>query len=1362
MFPRLCFIILFLVSSQVSYARQFNYRFNSIGIGQGLSSNQMNCIYKDKMGFMWFGTMNGLNRYDGYSCKVFHHNAADSLSITDEYIIAISPAPGEKLFVQTRNGNNFYDPRTETFTNASSWLYQRGMPTFGVLFIAEAGGDYWFAHADSGLYRVNRQGSSRKIKLHHPGKIADMRTDAGGRLVLLYDNGSIEKIDPATARITYRSTAVRDLLGGKTVALSLFNDAQDGIWVYSAGTGVTYLNPATGALRQLSKKNNILNNDLVRTISQYNDSLIWIGTDHGGINIINKKDFSSTFITHRDDDKSSLGENAVYCLYKDDVGIMWAGTFKTGISYYAESLARFRHFHRKQPGVNGPEYDDVNCFTEDKKGNLWIGTNGGGLMYYDRGENRFTSYRHQQDNDNSISTDVVVSLYLDRQDKLWIGYFYGGMDCYENGKFTHYRHNDADPHSLADNSVWEIYEDSQHNLWVGTLGGGLDRFDREKKVFYHNKVDMPNSIHSDFISALAEDRGGNLWIGTAYGIDLFDKAKGSFIHFLSSTHKLSNDNVNAMLRDSRGLMWIGTREGLCVFDEQSQTFKAFKVADGLPDNAIFSIVEDKEHCLWVCTANGLSKISVQNHQNNITVSCRNFDEADGLQGNVFNDNAGFRTASGELVFGGANGFNLFNPATIGCNNTPPAIVFTGLQVFNKAVGINQKTGKRIILKEAIATTKQIVLKYNQNDFSVDFAALSYINTGKNKYAYRLEGFNKDWLFSDATTRRATYTNLDPGTYVLHVKAANEDGVWNNEGIRLQITILPPFWKTPLAYLCYIVFAVVVLFIARRLTIRRAHARFALAQERLEAQRLHDLDLMKIKFFTNVSHEFRTPLSLILTPLEKFIKNAGSEEERAQLELIHRNGRRVLNLVNQLMDFRKMEVNELKLNPVPDDIIRFIEEVSYSFSDLAEKKNIRFSYNSISQRLYTPFDHDKIERILFNLLSNAFKFTPENGQVSVEVDASIRGAEAVLEIKVQDTGIGIPEDKLDRIFERFFQSEIPGTLVNQGSGIGLAITREFIKMHNGLIKVESEVDKGSCFTILIPFRIMEDTQSAIAPAAAERVLEKDRNIFSTAVAEDKATGTKPVILIVEDNEDFRFYLKDNLKEFFEIAEAADGKNGWQKTLAVHPDLVVSDVSMPVMDGIELCHKIKADQRTRHIPVILLTALVSEENQLKALETGATDYLVKPFNFEIMLSRIRNILTQQKALKKTFARQVDIKTHPLKIESVDDKFIHQVITVVEKNLSNADFSVEDLSREMCMSRVSVYKKLFALTGKTPGEFIRSTRLRRAAELLEKTKMTVAEVAYEVGYNNPKYFTRYFKEMFHMLPSVFAAEKRKEASL
>jgi signal transduction histidine kinase/ligand-binding sensor domain-containing protein/DNA-binding response OmpR family regulator len=1363
MLKKLLLIPLLLLVNYV-YAQQPSYQFSFLNVNNGLSNNQVNCIYKDVKGFMWFGTMNGLNRYDGYSFKIFRHNAADPGTLIDDYITGIYPAPDDRLYIKTRNGDNIYDPVSEQFLDAVSWLRKKGLPGYGMKAITQTGRTWWIAYADSGLYKIDSTGRGTKILLpRKASSIADLKKDKQNRLVILYLDGEIEKLEVASNKIVYRSSLIRPFFEKPPASLKIFLDAQDDMWIYMPENdfGALYLNPSGGTVKQLSSRTGTLNNDIVNSIVQDDKNIIWIGTDHGGINLVNKDDnFSVRFLQNKEGDPKSIAENAIYALYKDDFGIVWCGTYKRGISYFTENMLKFPLYKHSHTDSRSLSYNDVNCFAEDKEGNIWIGTNGGGLIYFDRGNQTFTRFQHNPADDNTISKDVIVSLYVDGHNNLWIGYYFGGMDCYTKGRFTHYRHDEKQPNSLANKSVWKIYRDKRNNFWVGTLGGGLDRFDPGNGIFYHNNVSQPASVHSNFITDFAEDGKGNLWVATAYGIDVLDNSKGIFVHYLTSTHQLSNDNVSSLLHDRNGRMWAGTRAGLNLFDEKTQQFKSFGIEDGLPDKNIISLLEDNDGYLWASTSNGLSRISIKDGPEGISISCRNYDDKDGLQGKAFNVNAACKLRSGELVFGGADGFNLFSPSSLPQNENPPAIVFTGLQLFNRNVEVNEKVHNRVLLPGALSEISEIVLKYDENDFSVDFAALNFINTEKNKYAYKLSGFNDEWLNADGNTRRITYTNINPGTYTLLLKAANEDGVWNEEGISLRIRITPPFWKTPLAYIAYVLGIIALLLLLRRMVIRRAHARFTLQQERKEAQRMHELDMMKIRLFTNVSHEFRTPVSLILAPMEEIIRRAGDHEDKSKLQLIYRNAKRLLNLVNQLMDFRKMEMHELRLEPAWGDIAAFIKEVAYSFTDLAERKQVSFSYKSNCTQLYTYFDNDKIERILFNLLSNAFKFTPRDGAIQVDVNATTADSKIWLEIKVNDTGIGIPPERHEKVFEQFFQSEMPGGYVTKGSGIGLAITKEFVKLNNGTITVQSEVNKGSCFTVKMPFEVCEQVESATvpeqtpaAPAPKPNPPAKSRQ----APAKVGEPGTeKQTILLIEDSDDFRFYLKENLKDYYNIIEAADGGAGWQKTLSGHPDLVVSDINMPVLDGLELCRKIKHDNRTRQIPVILLTAMGEEEEQVRGLESGASDYLVKPFNFEIMLSRIRNLLARQAPAKHVVAL-TGIPDMQM-VSSPNEKFLARALEIVEKNLSNAGFSVEELSRELCMNRVSLYRRIFSLTGQTPVEFIRMVRIKRAAQLLSKTEMNVTEVAYEVGFNNPKYFAKYFKIAYNMLPSAYVAATRK----
>jgi signal transduction histidine kinase/DNA-binding response OmpR family regulator len=815
---------------------------------------------------------------------------------------------------------------------------------------------------------------------------------------------------------------------------------------------------------------------------------------------------------------------------------------------------------------------------------------------------------------------------------------------------------------------------------------------------------------------------------------------------------LSDNSVISINGDRNGRIWVGTREGLNVYSPETGKFQVFTSADGLPDNTILDILEDDRGTLWLSSPSGLCNVIPTQKQNGLGISVINYDETNNLQNREFNENAALKTRSGELIFGGPSGFNIINPGKIQKPVFHPNLVFTNLQILNNNVEVGEEINSRVLLKQSLPHLKSIDLKYKENVFSIEFACVDFSRSNRDKYAYMLEGFNPDWLYADGSQRRVTYTNLDPGHYTFRVKVLNADGVWSGEKT-LKINIAPPFWRTPFAYIIYALLIAGLLLLLRKITLDRIHMRYEVEQQRKEAERAHAIEQLKTKFFTNVSHEFRTPLSLIIAPLDKIIKNTPDEEQKKQLNLVHRNAKRLLNLVNQLLDFRKIEVQGLKLHPSIGDIVQFAKDISYSFTDIAEKKSIRFSFTSDVESLEIYFDKDKVEKILFNLLSNAFKYTHDNGMVSVKLSYTPGATEkedGLFSIEVEDTGIGIPADQHEKIFERFFQTDVPESMVNQGTGIGLAITKEFVRLHNGVIKVKSQPEKGTCFTVTLPARKIYDPSllaaSPVLPEKAEEI------VFE----ESQSNGKKKTIVVVEDNEDLRFYLKENLRAEYHVEEAVNGKAGWEKIKSIGPDLVVSDIMMPLMDGIELAKKIKTDTLTAHIPIILLTAMGSEEKQIEGFQAGVNDYITKPFTFEILASRIKNLLAQQRLLQKRFQKQIEVNPSEITVTPVDEKFLKQALEVVEKFMGEPEFSVEDFSREMCMSRVGLYKKILSLTGKAPLEFIRSIRLKRAAQLLEKSGLSISEIAYEVGFNNPKNFTKYFKEEFKVLPSQYVASK------
>lgn len=1361
--------IVLLLLSVFACAQTEPYNFSKLDIHNGLSHNQVNTIFKDSDGFMWFGTTSGLNRYDGYSFKVYNKRYNDSASLPDNNILLLRELPDRKMWVLTRSGPCIYNSQTEKFeTRYTRYLQTLGLPAGDLIDVVKGNdGRYWFLYDKLDLYLYSS--IDKSVKAFRPGfkfnpsqKITSVKETKDGKLWLVYQNGLLQQYDITKNKVVFFSTAVQALVK-ENLPHRLFADSDGDIWLWNFSYGAMFFHPQNNSVRQFNERSfpSALSSNLVSAIIQDNNGLIWIGADHGGVVLIDKKNnFKTRYLLNDPKEPQTLSQNSITTIHKDDNGIIWLGAYKQGVNYYNGNIVQFPHYHHQESNPTSLQYDDVNRFVEDNNGNIWIGTNGGGLIHFNRKSNTFKQYVHDPKNANSLSNNVIVSLWMDHNNILWIGTYFGGLNSFDGKKFTRFLHNESDTTSLADDKVWEIFEDKEQNLWIGTLGGGIDLFDRKTNRFKHYKFkDGPQSLN--FISAFYQDRKGNFWIGTASGIVVFEKNKSTPAFYQPTDGKsgLSNNNIFCFLEDSKGRFWVTTRDGLNLFNEQTKKFHVFTTSDGLPGNMILDILEDKNGTFWLSTPNGLYNAVYSNKEKDSAFSVIGYDEINNLQNREFNENSALKTRNGEMIFGGPSGFNIIQPALIHQSAYRPRVLLTGLQLLNNDIEPGKLVNDRVLLQQSISQLQSISLKYKENVFSIEFASLDFSSGARAKYAYMMEGFNADWLYANGSQRRATYTNLAPGHYTFKVKALSRDGVWSDVK-SLQINIEPPFWRTPAAYVLYFLIAAALFLLIRRITLERIHMRYEVAQQRREAVRAHAMEQLKTKFFTNVSHEFRTPLSLIIAPLDRIIRKTADEEQKKQLNLVQRNAKRLLNLVNQLLDFRKMEVQEIKLHSSIGDIVRFCKDISQSFMDIADKKGIQFSFTSNIENLEIYFDRDKIEKILFNLLSNAFKYTHDNGMVSVGLTyhPSVNNdgnGDGSLAIEVKDTGIGIPADQHEKIFGRFFQTDVPESMVNQGTGIGLAITKEFVKLHNGIITVKSEPDKGSCFTVLLPAKkicepITRTTVNPVLVEDAEQVI----------MEESLQTGKKKTIIIVEDNEDLRFYLKDNLKGVYNVEEAVNGKEGWEKIKHLNPDLVVSDIMMPLMDGVELARKIKTETLTAHIPVILLTAMGSEEKQLEGLQVGVNDYITKPFTFEILASRIRNLLAQQKLLQKRFHKQIEVNPSEITVTSVDEKFLQQALEIVEKHLDNPAFSVEDFSRDMFMNRVTLYRKIQSLTGKSPLEFIRSIRMKRAAQLLEKSGMTVAEVAYEVGFNNPKHFTKFFKEEFNVTPSQYTASKKDKS--
>ena len=711
--------------------------------------------------------------------------------------------------------------------------------------------------------------------------------------------------------------------------------------------------------------------------------------------------------------------------------------------------------------------------------------------------------------------------------------------------------------------------------------------------------------------------------------------------------------------------------------------------------------------------------------------------------------------NGIIAIGGLYGVNVFAPDHIRYNKMLPNVMFTGLSLFDEAVKVGQSYGGRVLIEKELNDVENVEFDYKQNIFSVSFASDNYNLPEKTQYMYKLEGFNNDWLTLPLGVHNVTFTNLAPGRYVLRVKAINSDGYVGIKEATLGIVVNPPFWMSWWAYLLYTIGLVVVLFLARYRMLKREREKFHLQQIENEVAKNEEINNMKFRFFTNVSHELRTPLTLIISPLEGMLKETTDELQSTRLQLMYRNAQRLLHLVNQLLDFRKGEMSTHQLSLSEGDIISYVHSVCNSFLLMADKKHIQFSFFSGIDTFSMAFDADKVGKIVMNLLSNAFKFTPEGGRVTVMIE-HVAGTPDMLEIKIADTGIGISDVDKEHIFERFYQADHKGVEETTGNGIGLSLVRDFVTLHEGEVKVFDNIGTGSVFVIQFPVKHVE-TQVQLPPETGISVGEEEDKEIKEETKEEAERKDFPLLLIVDDNEDFRIFMRYSLELQYRVRLAVNGKEAWEMMQEELPDLVISDVMMPQMDGNELCRLIKQDKRTAHIPVILLTARQNTEAKLEGLQTGADDYVTKPFNMTILVLRIRKLIELSRYHRVTQG-MIDPAPSEIVITSLDEKLIEKAIKYVEDNMSRTELSVEELSRGLGMSRVHLYKKLLQITGKTPIEFIRVIRLKRAAQLLRESQLHVSEVAFEVGFNNPKYFSRYFKDEFGVLPSVYQEKEGK----
>ncbi|MCW3808028.1 hybrid sensor histidine kinase/response regulator transcription factor [Plebeiibacterium marinum] len=1060
-----------------------------------------------------------------------------------------------------------------------------------------------------------------------------------------------------------------------------------------------------------------------------NDKYIWQSTDSG---LLQKQIATGDTLLFQPmlNNRFALSDKMIKNVYLDDEENLWIGTEYGGVNFTNLYSKPFNTFTKKQAN-KGLTDNVVRAICKDSEGHIWVGSSNMGITVINTSGIEPT-YRYI--GKENLCNLQIRSLHCDKEGKVWIG-TKNGLMCYDPGSDKFVLCSNS-----ASNQFFAFAEDQNGRLWVGTMAG-LALFDRANdKLKYFPPQKTTGGI---YIRSILADKNNNLWVATEdNGVTkLTPEFKDDTIQFKvehyvqqnQSNNGLSSNRTYSLTEDSNGMIWIASDQGLCYLNPQNDTITRIARESNLSKGIIMAVLYDHQNSVWASHKKGLSRI------NTTSFTIQNFNIQDGLQGNEFSQNACFfDSINGELFFGGVNGLNSFTSKDIKTNPYPPRVVFTGLNVMQKHILPGQPINNRVLLEKSLLCTNKLILYYQERSFSLEFVALHYGNSSENKYQFQLEGFDKHWVSTNATNRKASYNNLPPGEYIFKVKAANSDGVWNPTPKTMHIVILPPWWLTWWAIGFYLVLTTSIIWLI-----------YNYLTSKINAKRAQEIHQAKLKFFTEVSHEFRTPLTLIIDPLEKLMTGKIAHQDADSIfKMMYRNAKQLLELINQLLDFRKLESGHLTLSLQKSDLIAFVKNSVAAFENQALAQNISLEFEAPLTSLQICFDKQKLNMVLNNLLSNSFKFTPENGSIHIKVYLSDKVEKAVC-IQVIDTGTGIEKHELNRIFELFYQS---GSPIKQtpGSGIGLALTHELVKLHKGHIEVKSQINKGTDFSITLPIMENDSTESIQSETIFNILPETNTPIVKK---ESKKTDNDlPIMLIIDDNSDIRNYITTHFKTEFKIIQAANGAEGYSQAIETIPDIIISDVMMPDTDGFELCQKLKTDQHTSHIPIILLTARQSDESKTEGYKTGADAYITKPFNSDVLSARVNNLLEQRRQLRELFTGSTGKELKKVAVNSADEIFLEKASGIIAQYLDDPQFNIDFLAEKMNMSRSQFYRKIKALTNKSGNDFIMSFRMDKALEYLKEGRYNITETAYKVGYNVPANFTRAFTKYFGKTPTNY----------
>lgn len=1318
-------------------AQNGTYYFNHLKVEDGLTQNTVWCMLQDQQGFMWFGTKDGLNRYDGYRFKIFRHDPSNPKSIGNNFIRSLYLASDGQIWVGTDAGLYIYNPNDESFTpfkvkTANGYSICKEVNDIK----ADQMGNIWIGVNWQGLFCYNKkkdlltlyQADDKHKNTLSSNSVWSICIDLDGTVWVGTLGGGLNMINPKRNIIEHYMVQTN---GNPDDIYKIIEDGPISILVGTMSGGVYSFNRVTHSFTPFITGGN--KSLFVRDIFLGNKNEIWLGTE-SGLFIYSKDKKTTLQIRQVFGDKYALSCNAIYSIFKDKDEGMWIGTYFGGVNYLSRQNNSFEK-HYPSSSSNGLSGKAVRELCEDSNGNIWIGTEDNGLNCFNPTTKQFKQYLPSN---SKISYTNIHGLLLDG-DELWIGYFTKGLDIFniKTGAIRHISHTSS-PLSISDNNAFSFCKDRQNNIWIGTISG-LNYYDRKKNTIEH----IMNVGSKTFIYDIIEDSRGLMWFGTyGNGVYCFNPRTKEWSNFRSqknNPNSLGFDKIIGLFEDSKGNIWMSTEGGgVSVYNFKNGHFKSYNSRNGLPNDVVYKTLEDNNGFIWLSTNKGLARFNPKNG------TFKLYTNSNGLINDQFNYKSGIKTRNGKLLFGTINGFVFFDPSKIEQDHHVPPIVLTGFQVYNTEVQVSGRSP----LEQSITLAHKIRLKHNQNTFSFDFAALSYNASEMNQYAYKMENYDKEWTYI-TKNQKVTYPNMPPGKYVFKVKGANSDGVWNKEGISIEVVVRPPFWLSTVAIILYLLLTAYLSYYAINRYKSKIYAKHAERIDRMRIAKEKAVQQAKIEFFTNIAHEIRTPLTLIKGPYEQILKaDIEAKDYQENLKIMGWNIDRLLNLINQLLDFRKIESNNFQIEKEPTAMVTLCEEVFQSFKPIAKQKGIALHKKIAHESFIADVDPEAMTKIITNLLSNAIKFAKTS--ITLELK-HYRGEDGKFTISVRNDGKPITPEYRSRIFEPFFQ--IHSDEVKSGTGLGLSMVKYLVEQHKGTVEVQEGENEETCFTISIPIASSATygehptnaEVEAAAPSATESVLDAD----------EEETSDNECILIVEDDLPMRKFLKNILGKKYSIVEAEDGEMALKMLQEYSVDLVVSDVMMPKMDGYEFCSKLKNNVEYSHIPVILLTAKVSTNSKIEGLQSGADAFIEKPFSTDHLLTQIDNLLTNRTLLRQTFLSSPKSNVKSIATSKADEAFLEKINDLIHKNISNESFGVDQLAEMLNMSRSSLHRKIKGVSKLTPNDYIRLIKLKRAVELLEEGTYRVNEICYIVGFSSPSYFAKCFQKQFGMLPKDFVKQ-------